>query len=105
LRIIEAIKNHQARPLLFAGKKVLVSAGPTREKVDPVRFFTNHSTGKMGFAIAEAAASYGAEVTLVAGPTNLVLQNSSIKQIDITTAEEMYEQMHAHFKKSDIVIK
>ena len=71
LTIIEVIKNHQKNSSLLKGKKVLVSAGPTREKIDPVRFLSNRSTGKMGFAIAEAAAQFGAEVTLVAGPVEL----------------------------------
>ncbi|MGY0692335.1 bifunctional phosphopantothenoylcysteine decarboxylase/phosphopantothenate--cysteine ligase CoaBC [Virgibacillus sp. FSP13] len=104
-QIVEVIKQHQAKSSILTGKKVLVSAGPTREQIDPVRFFTNRSTGKMGFALAEAAASYGAEVTLVSGPTNLELLRNNVRRIDVTTAEEMYEAMHRYFSESDIVIK
>lgn len=103
--IIETVKTHQDKNKILAGKKVLISAGPTREQIDPVRFFTNHSSGKMGFALAEAAADLGAEVTLVAGPTDMELVNKQIKRINITTAEEMYHAMHHNFLTSDIVIK
>ncbi|MFA1818623.1 bifunctional phosphopantothenoylcysteine decarboxylase/phosphopantothenate--cysteine ligase CoaBC [Virgibacillus oceani] len=105
--IIEVIESHQNRnshqPL--KGKKVLVSAGPTREIIDPVRFFSNSSSGKMGFAIAEAAAEAGAEVTIVSGPSNETAENRFIQRVDVTSAEEMYEQMHHFFPSSDIVIK
>ncbi|MFC4557060.1 bifunctional phosphopantothenoylcysteine decarboxylase/phosphopantothenate--cysteine ligase CoaBC [Virgibacillus kekensis] len=103
--IINTINAHQKANLLLAGKRVLVSAGPTQEKIDPVRFFTNRSSGKMGFAIAEAAADMGADVTLVAGPVALDTSNPRIERIDVTTAEQMYEEMHAHFSNQDIVIK
>ncbi|WP_010530486.1 bifunctional phosphopantothenoylcysteine decarboxylase/phosphopantothenate--cysteine ligase CoaBC [Lentibacillus jeotgali] len=103
--IIAAVAEHQGRGDLFSGKKVLISAGPTQEKVDPVRFFTNRSSGKMGFALAEAAASAGADVTLVAGPVSLETGNKRINRIDVVTAEEMYQAMHDHFHTSDIVIK
>ncbi|MFC2950161.1 bifunctional phosphopantothenoylcysteine decarboxylase/phosphopantothenate--cysteine ligase CoaBC [Virgibacillus sediminis] len=103
--IIQTIELHQSRNLLLSGRKVLISAGPTREKVDPVRFFTNRSSGRMGFALAEEAGKMGADVTLVAGPTELELSNSAINRVDVTTAEEMYHAMHEHFLQSDIVIK
>lgn len=103
--IIETVANHQAGDALFAGKKVLVSAGPTREKIDPVRFFTNHSSGKMGFALAEAAANMGADVKLVAGPGNQETFNKNIQRINITTAAEMYDEMLKYYDDSDIVIK
>lgn len=103
--IIDAVEKHQARSLLFAGKKVLISAGPTQEKVDPVRFFTNRSSGKMGFALAETAANMGAEVTLIAGPVSLETTNKNINRIDVTTAAEMFEVMHQYFSANDIVIK
>ncbi|MFB4167552.1 bifunctional phosphopantothenoylcysteine decarboxylase/phosphopantothenate--cysteine ligase CoaBC [Virgibacillus sp. JSM 102003] len=103
--IIDAVAEHQKSNGLFSGKKVLVSAGPTQEKVDPVRFFTNRSSGKMGFAIAEAAANMGAEVTLVAGAVNLETSNRNITRIDVTTAQEMFETMHQQFQANDIVIK
>lgn len=103
--IIQAISDHQSGNRLLEGKKVLVSAGPTQERVDPVRFFTNHSSGKMGFALADAAAAAGADVTIVSGPTQEKLANASIHRVDITTAEEMYQAMHGFFQASDIVIK
>lgn len=103
--IIEILKNHLFNTMPLKGKSVLVSAGPTREKIDPVRFFSNRSTGKMGFAIAEAAANLGAEVTLVAGPVDIKVAHPLITQIDVVSAKEMYEAMHAHFSTADIVIK
>ncbi|CDQ40168.1 MULTISPECIES: bifunctional phosphopantothenoylcysteine decarboxylase/phosphopantothenate--cysteine ligase CoaBC [Virgibacillus] len=113
--IIETIESHQLskkaegnvddKERFLQGKHVLISAGPTREKVDPVRFFTNRSSGKMGFALAEAAAQAGAEVTLIAGPTSQVVSHPQINRIDILTAEEMYQAMHANFASNDIVIK
>ncbi|HLR74898.1 MAG TPA: bifunctional phosphopantothenoylcysteine decarboxylase/phosphopantothenate--cysteine ligase CoaBC [Virgibacillus sp.] len=104
--IINAVANHQSKEtLLLSGKKVLVSAGPTREKVDPVRFFTNRSSGKMGFAIAEAAADLGADVTLVTGPVHLEVTHAGITRVDVITAEEMYEEIHHYFPEQDIVIK
>ncbi|WP_067730888.1 bifunctional phosphopantothenoylcysteine decarboxylase/phosphopantothenate--cysteine ligase CoaBC [Oceanobacillus damuensis] len=103
--IIKAIESHQQREAFLAGKKVLISAGPTREQIDPIRFFTNRSTGKMGFALAEAAADYGADVILVSGPVAETTTNPKINRIDVTTASEMYEAMHRHFEGQDIVIK
>lgn len=105
LKIIEVIDNHQYSQALLKNKKVLISAGPTREEIDPVRFFSNRSTGKMGFALAEAAARLGAEVTLVAGPVALTTDQINIKRINVITAEEMYHAMHEHFSEADIVIK
>ncbi|MFD1038040.1 bifunctional phosphopantothenoylcysteine decarboxylase/phosphopantothenate--cysteine ligase CoaBC [Virgibacillus byunsanensis] len=103
--IIDTVSNHIASNSLFKGKKVLISAGPTREKIDPVRYFTNRSSGKMGFALAEAAAKLGAEVTLVTGPVDLRLTANHITRINVTSAEEMYEAMHSNFSEHDIVIK
>lgn len=103
--IIKVLEEHQSHNLLLSGKRVLVSAGPTREKIDPVRFFTNRSTGKMGFAIAHVAAEMGAEVTLVTGPTEQKVNSNRITRVDIETAEEMYQRMHEFFSESDIVIK
>ena len=88
----------------LAGKKVLITAGPTYEAIDPVRFIGNHSSGKMGFALAEALAFMGAEVTLVAGPTTLNTNGRNIKRIDITTAQQMYDACHLHFDKMDVAI-
>src|SRR5690625_556634 len=103
--IIQTIEKHQSTTSLLSGKKILISAGPTREKIDPVRFFTNRSSGKMGFALAEAAARFGAEVTLVTGPVELNTEQSAIKRIDVTTAEEMYEAMMKYFPENEIIIK
>jgi phosphopantothenoylcysteine decarboxylase / phosphopantothenate---cysteine ligase len=103
--IIKVLEEHRNSNLLLTGKRILVSAGPTREKIDPVRFFTNRSTGKMGFAIAQVAAELGAEVTLVTGPTEQKVNSNRITRVDIETAEEMYHKMHAFFPQSDIVIK
>ncbi|MFD1849107.1 bifunctional phosphopantothenoylcysteine decarboxylase/phosphopantothenate--cysteine ligase CoaBC [Oceanobacillus bengalensis] len=103
--IIQVIEEHQQINHFLSGKKVLISAGPTRESVDPIRFFTNRSTGKMGFALAEAAADFGADVTLVAGPSNQQLSNGRINRFDVVTAGDMYEAMHQHFSSNDIVIK
>lgn len=103
--IIEAVESHQLKEQMLAGKKVLISAGPTREKVDPVRFFTNRSSGKMGYALAEVAAELGAEVTLVSGPVSERISHPKVKRVSVLTAEDMYKAMHAHFADQDIVIK
>lgn len=103
--IINTIDRHQGKSALLAGKRFLISAGPTREEIDPVRFFSNRSTGKMGFALAEAAANMGAEVTLVAGPVEMKSHHPLIQQIDVITAEEMYVKMHEAFMNTDVVIK
>jgi len=84
--------------------KVLITAGPTREKLDPVRYFTNHSSGKMGYAIAEEAAKLGATVTLITGPTSISLPDS-VHAITVESAEEMYQQVMNYFPKADVVIK
>lgn len=104
--IIKTIEEDQNRyhSSFLAGKKVLVSAGPTIESVDPIRYFTNHSSGKMGFAIAEEAARSGAEVTLVAGPVSLSTP-PGVHRIDVISAEEMYKSVTEHFPASDIAIK
>lgn len=86
------------------GKKILVSAGPTQEAIDPVRYISNHSSGKMGYAICEKAAKRGAEVILVSGPTHLEVPEG-VRRIDVKSAEEMYEAMHQHFDWADAVIK
>ncbi len=103
--IIEVIEKHENKKGILKGKKVLITAGPTREGVDPVRFFSNRSTGKMGFALAEVAANFGAEVILVSGPVDLEVKNTHIKQIKVVTAEEMYQAVHENYAFADIVIK
>ncbi|HLS22842.1 MAG TPA: bifunctional phosphopantothenoylcysteine decarboxylase/phosphopantothenate--cysteine ligase CoaBC [Pseudogracilibacillus sp.] len=103
--IIDTIYHHQQRTSLFEGKNVLITAGPTEEALDPVRYFTNHSTGTMGFALAEAAARNGATVTLVTGPVQLDTPIGAIHRVDVTTAEEMYNAVWDYYETSDIVIK
>ncbi|UOQ93170.1 bifunctional phosphopantothenoylcysteine decarboxylase/phosphopantothenate--cysteine ligase CoaBC [Halobacillus shinanisalinarum] len=102
--IVSLLEQQYAQKTLLKGKKVLITAGPTREKIDPVRYFTNPSSGKMGFALARQAKVLGAEVTLIAGPVSLPTPQG-VDRVDVTTAEEMYEQVLARYKDSDIVIK
>ncbi|WP_289057805.1 bifunctional phosphopantothenoylcysteine decarboxylase/phosphopantothenate--cysteine ligase CoaBC [uncultured Flavobacterium sp.] len=90
--------------LPLKGKKILVTAGPTYEAIDPVRFIGNHSSGKMGFDIANEAASLGAEVFLIAGPTHLKAKNSLIKVVDVISAQEMYDACHVYFNEVDAAI-
>ncbi|TYS91088.1 bifunctional phosphopantothenoylcysteine decarboxylase/phosphopantothenate--cysteine ligase CoaBC [Rossellomorea aquimaris] len=89
---------------ILQGIKVVITAGPTREMVDPVRFFSNRSTGKMGYALAEAAVSLGAEVVLISGPSQLPVP-SGIEFVSVTSAEEMYNAVHEAFPTADIVVK
>ena len=86
------------------GKRVLVTAGPTQESIDPVRFITNHSTGKMGYAIAKMCMLRGAEVTLVSGPIS-VAKPEFVHVVDVVTAKEMYEEVTKRAKDQDIIIK
>lgn len=86
------------------GKRVLVTAGPTQESIDPVRFITNHSTGKMGYAIAKMCMLRGAEVTLVSGPTSIA-KPEFVHMVDVVTAKEMYEEVTKRAKDQDIIIK
>ncbi len=88
-------------PKIMAGKKVLITAGPTYEKIDPVRYIGNFSSGKMGFALAESCARQGAEVTLITGPVKLSARHPNIKRIDVDSAEEMYKAVMNRFYKSD----
>jgi len=102
--IVSFIEKDILSSLPLKGKKLLLTAGPTYEAIDPVRFIGNHSSGKMGFAIAEAAANLGAEVYLISGPSHQQTKNALIKKIDVVSAEEMYEAAHAYFKQVDIAI-
>jgi phosphopantothenoylcysteine decarboxylase / phosphopantothenate---cysteine ligase len=86
------------------GKKVLITAGPTQEPIDPVRFISNHSTGKMGYAIADKLAKAGAEVTLVSGQVALSLPDDSINLVKVRSAKEMFETSEKYFSDSDIII-
>lgn len=102
--IFEFIENEISFEKDFLGKKILVTAGPTQEAIDPVRFITNHSSGKMGYAIAKIAAARGAQVTLISGPVSLNPPQNA-KTIKITNAKEMFEAVKKNFPDSDIVIK
>ena len=88
-------------PKLMSGKKVLITAGPTYEKIDPVRFVGNYSSGKMGFALADACAKQGAEVTLITGPVNVRAKHAAINRINVESAEEMYKAVLSKFDKMD----
>ncbi|SEF68012.1 phosphopantothenoylcysteine decarboxylase / phosphopantothenate--cysteine ligase [Caloramator fervidus] len=88
----------------YAGKKVLVTAGPTVEDIDPVRFISNHSSGKMGYSIARAARNRGAEVILITGPTD-IMPPVGVKVIRVKTAQEMYDEVMKYFPNVDIAIK
>lgn len=101
LRRVEAYFSNRET---LKGKKVLVTAGPTYEEIDPVRFIGNYSSGKMGFAIAEEAAARGAEVTLVAGPVNIQTDNPNIRRIDVRSTREMLAAAEANFDNCDIAI-
>lgn len=101
--IFSAIKQ-ALTPQDLTGKKVLITAGPTQEMIDPVRYISNCSTGKMGYALADECAMRGAEVTLVSGPTALSINRHNINRIDVVSAQDMYNAATAFFEKSDIVI-
>jgi len=88
-------------PKRMKGKKVLITAGPTYEKIDPVRFIGNYSSGKMGFALAESCAAQGAEVILVTGPVNMSIKHPLVKRINVESAEEMYKAVMLHFDDTD----
>lgn len=103
--IIESITMNLIEDKPLAGQKILITAGPTREALDPVRYMTNHSSGKMGYAIAEAAAVKGAEVTLISGPVTLKKPNNLKKYIQIESAEEMFTAVKDNLKDQNIIIK
>lgn len=102
--ILQFVENHFSIKQDLLGKKVLITSGPTYEAIDPVRFIGNHSSGKMGFALARACAQRGAEVYLVSGPTSLTIQNKNIHITRVTSADEMYSAADAAFNDSDIII-
>ena len=103
-KIVEVLEQYFAKQQRLSGKKVLITAGPTYEKIDPVRFVGNYSSGKMGFALAEACALQGAEVTLVSGPVMLQTKHPAIRRIDVESAQEMYDAATSHFPEADITI-
>jgi phosphopantothenoylcysteine decarboxylase/phosphopantothenate--cysteine ligase len=102
--IVNRLESFFASHTELQKKKILITAGPTYEKIDPVRFIGNYSSGKMGFALAEVCANKGAEVILIAGPVSLQTQHPSIRRINVESAEEMYQAATAHFTESDAAI-
>lgn len=102
--IVSFLENHFSATQKLKGKKVLVTAGPTHESIDPVRFIGNNSSGKMGFAIAEQLAKEGAEVELVVGPTHLTPITQQVKVTRVTSAQQMYEACTARFTQMDIAV-
>ena len=102
--IISFIENEILQGLPLYQKKVLITAGPTYEAIDPVRFIGNHSSGKMGFELAKKAANLGANVYLITGNSNETVSNALIKRIDVVSAEEMYQEVHKYFASVDIAI-
>lgn len=103
-RIVEFITQHLADAAPLVGKKVLITAGPTYEAIDPVRFIGNHSSGLMGLELAKVAASLGAEVVLVMGPSKFTVEHPGIKLIRVVSADEMYDTVHQYFQDSAVII-
>jgi len=102
--IINFIKNDIHKGLKLFGKKILITAGPTYEPIDAVRFIGNFSSGKMGFELAKTASSLGADVVLITGPTSLSINNKSIKVVNVMTADEMFKKTKEFFVSSDISV-
>lgn len=102
--IIDFIEKDIMSGLPLKGKKVLITAGPTYEAIDPVRFIGNYSSGKMGFALADKAAKLGAKVILITGPSSQKINNSAVNRVDVVDAESMYKATHQFFKEVDIAI-
>ncbi|WP_395054149.1 bifunctional phosphopantothenoylcysteine decarboxylase/phosphopantothenate--cysteine ligase CoaBC [Flavobacterium sp.] len=102
--IIAFLEADLESKLPLKGKKILITAGPTYEAIDPVRFIGNHSTGKMGFDIAICASNMGAEVILVSGPTHLAVNNTNIMLIRVVSAQQMYDVCHQYYNNVDVAI-
>ena len=102
--ILNTIEKHVLNGLPLYGKKILVTAGPTYESIDPVRFIGNHSSGRMGIELSNSAARLGAQVILVTGPTHLKSDYSSVKTIPVISTKEMYEAVHKYFSSVDVAI-
>ena len=102
--IVSFLENDILGKLPLKGKTVLITAGPTYEAIDPVRFIGNHSSGKMGFEIAKSAAINGAEVILISGPTSQKVEHSLIQTISVISAEDMYNAVHEHYNNVDVAI-
>ncbi len=102
--LVQYIKKELITEKDLVGKNVLVTAGPTQEAIDPVRYITNHSSGKMGFKIAEAALCRGANVTLISGPSNEI-EFPGVKRVNVTSAQDMFEEVKSRAANQDIIIK
>ena len=102
--IVAVLEDFFAKRSDLAGKKVMITAGPTYEKIDPVRFIGNYSSGKMGYALAECCAERGAEVTLISGPVSITAKHPNIRTISVESAEEMYQAATSEFASSDAAI-
>ena len=102
--ILKFIENDLSKGLPLKNSRVLITAGPTYEAIDPVRFIGNHSSGKMGYALAEEAANLGAEVILISGPVSISTSNNTIKLVQVSSAEEMYKAVHTYFDSCKIAI-
>ena len=102
--LVQHILRHIAMPHDLSGKRVLITAGPTQESLDPVRYLTNHSTGKMGYALARMAMLRGAEVTLISGPT-AITPPPFVEFVPVTSAKDMFEAVAAHCERSDFIFK
>jgi len=103
-QIVEVLETHFESNVPLEGKKILISAGPTHEAIDPVRFIGNHSSGKMGFAIAEEAAVLGAEVELICGPTSITIDIVGVTVVNVTSAQEMYDACVKRYATADVAI-
>jgi phosphopantothenoylcysteine decarboxylase / phosphopantothenate---cysteine ligase len=102
--LVEILTKYFSKDAILKGKKVLITAGPTQEPIDPVRFISNHSTGKMGYAIADKFAKAGAEVTLVSGQVALKSPDSSINLVKVRSAKEMFEFTKSYFENAEIIV-
>lgn len=103
-RIFSYVENWFASEDSLKGKKILITAGPTHENIDPVRYIGNYSSGKMGFALAAEALRRGAEVTMVCGPVSLTLEHPALRRVDVVSAKEMWRQCEAIFPEMDAAI-
>jgi len=102
--IISFIKLDLEDKLILKGKKILITSGPTREAIDKVRYISNYSSGKMGFSLAKVAISLGANVTMISGPTDQVVEKERLDVINVVSAEDMFNEVEAHLPKYDIII-
>ncbi len=102
--IVAFLEKDLEKKLPLLGKKIIITAGPTYEAIDPVRFIGNHSSGKMGFDLAQSSANFGASVILISGPSHLSIENNLVQLIRVVSAQEMYEECHKYFATSDVFI-